>query len=83
VTRGVAWFAAGVAVGVALSRRAARSTAGSVVEAAGTAIASRVRRSLDDVIADGRVEMRRREARLREVLAAPAPRAEGAAGGRR
>ncbi|MEX2254144.1 MAG: hypothetical protein WEC34_01790 [Acidimicrobiia bacterium] len=76
-------FAAGIGLGVAATRRLARSTSASAVEATTAAVVTRVRRAVDGVVADGRVEMRRREARLRAVLAAPRRDGAGAAGGRR
>jgi hypothetical protein len=83
MTRRLAWFAAGMGVGVMVTQRVARSTGGSAAADAVSGIAARVRRVVDDVIADGRVEMQRREARLREVLAAPDHDTTGAARGRR
>jgi hypothetical protein len=87
MTGRLVWFAAGVGLGVAATRRLARVTEGSAVadvaaRAAG-GLASRVRRVVDDAIADGRIEMHQREARLREVLAAPGDHRAAAAGGRR
>lgn len=79
----VVWFAAGVGVGVAATRRIAQSSSGTAVGAAASGIASRVRHVVDEVIADGRIEMRQREARLREVLAAPRQDATGIRGVRR
>jgi hypothetical protein len=67
----VVWLAAGVGIGVAVARRLEGSAPASTVEAAATGAVRRAREVVDRVIADGRVEMRQREARLRAVLAAP------------
>ena len=66
-----AWLAAGVGIGLAVARRIERSDRASSVEAAAVGIARQARRVVDAVVADGRAEMRQREARLRTVLAAP------------
>jgi hypothetical protein len=80
VTRRLRWFVAGVGVGVLASRRVARSASGTIVGDAAASVASRVRRIVDEMLDDARLEMRRRETRLREVLAAPDARATGSAG---
>lgn len=77
------WFATGVGVGVAMTRRLARVASGSTAITVASGLATRVRRTVDGVIADGRVDMHLREARLREVLAAPGRDTTGAVGGRR
>jgi len=67
------WLTTGVGIGVAVARRLERSPAATTVEAAAGRVVGHARRAVDAVVADGRTEMRIREARLREVLAAPAP----------
>jgi hypothetical protein len=74
---------AGVGIGVAVARRLGRSPAATTVEAAAGRVVGQARRAVDAVIADGRAEMRMREARLREVLAAPDESARGATRGER
>jgi len=81
--RRVVWFAAGVGVGVAATRQVARSTSASVVGTVASGLATRVRRVVDGVVTDGRVEMHRREARLRELLAVPGRDGTGAEEGKR
>ena len=71
MTGRLVWLAAGVGIGVAVARQIERSGHASSVEAAAVGIARQARRVVDAVVADGRAEMRQREARLRTVLAAP------------
>jgi hypothetical protein len=71
MTGRLVWLAAGVGIGVAVARQIERSGRASTVEAAAVGIARQARRVVDAVVADGRAEMRQREARLRTVLAAP------------
>jgi hypothetical protein len=77
------WFATGIGIGLVVSRRVAQSPTGSATDALAARLATRVRRAVDDVIADGRIEMHRREARLRAVLAAPERNPTGVSEGRR
>jgi hypothetical protein len=83
MTRRVRWFVAGVGVGVLASRRMTQTSPATMVGAAASSVRARIRRLVDDVLADVRGEMQRREARLREVLAAPDARATGATARRR
>jgi hypothetical protein len=71
------WLAAGVGIGVAVARRLEGSGPAATVEAAAGTAYRRARRAVDAVIADGRTEVRVREARLRAVLAAPDHRHAG------
>ncbi len=71
IRRGM-WLAAGFGLGVAAATRARRH-----VEHATTAparVAAQLARDVADALADGRDEMHTREARLRDVLAAPPKR---------
>ena len=83
MTRRLVWFTTGVGVGVLLTRQVAVSAKGSAAGAVASALATRLRRVADDVIAEGRIEMRQREARLRAVFAAPGHDATGTTEGRR
>jgi len=83
VTRRFAWFATGVGVGVLVTRRVALPGHRPVRSGMASGLATRVRRVVDDVVAEGRVEMQRREARLRAVFAAPDDAPAGTAEGRR
>jgi hypothetical protein len=74
------WFVAGVGVGVLATRRLARSPAGAVVADAGASVVRRVRRVVEDVLDDARVDVQRRETRLRELLGVPDTRTSGAPG---
>jgi hypothetical protein len=78
MTSRLLWLAAGVSVGVAVARRLDRSPDATTVEAAAGRVVGHARRVVHAVIADGRAEMRMREARLRAVLAAPDEPARGA-----
>ena len=71
MSRRLVWFATGLGAGLVMSRRVAASAPGSVADAMVSRVATRLRRAFDDVIAEGRIEMLRREARLRAILAAP------------
>jgi hypothetical protein len=63
----ITWLAVGFGLGVGVATRARHQ-----VEAlTPTDTAARVRRALTDAVGVGRDEMRRREAMLRTVLAAP------------
>ena len=77
------WLAAGVGIGFAVARRLEASGPASAVEAAAGRVVQHARRAVDTVIADGRAEMRMREARLRAVLAAPDEAGRGATRGER
>jgi hypothetical protein len=81
MSRRLVWFATGVGVGVLVTRRVSSSASQPGEIASG--VARRVRHALDDTIADARVDMRRREARLREVLAVPERAPTGTTQGRR
>jgi hypothetical protein len=83
MTHRVRWFVAGVGIGVLASRRIAHTTPVAMVGDTAASMRARMRRLVDDVLVDVRGEMQRREARLREVLAAPDVRATGATARRR
>jgi predicted NBD/HSP70 family sugar kinase len=70
MTRRLVWLATGVGIGVAVSQRISRSPHGSAAVSAASSVVARARRVVNEAVADGRAEMRRREASLREVLAA-------------
>jgi hypothetical protein len=84
MTRRLAWLVTGVGIGVAVSQRLSRSPSGSAAVTAVSSVVARARRIVDEAVADGHAEMRRREASLREVLAAPgADRRDGLREGKR
>jgi hypothetical protein len=84
MTRRFVWLVTGVGIGVVVSRRLSRSPTGSPAVTAVSSVLARARRVVDEAVADGHAEMRRREASLREVLAAPrADRGEGSREGKR
>lgn len=71
--RPLTWVAVGFGLGAVATHKATRGgRAPALVATAETAVGS-VRRRLDAAIAEGRAEMREREARLREVFAVAAP----------
>ncbi len=74
MTKRLFWLLTGFGVGVALSGRFRRRT-GSGTAPAG--FGARARGQFDDAMAEGRREMEQREARLREVFAAPRSRDTG------
>jgi len=82
--RRLVWLVAGVGIGVAVSQRITRSRRGSAVVGAASSAVTRTRRVFAEAVADGRAEMQRREASLREVLAASGvERGQGLPEGRR
>lgn len=84
MTRRLVWLVTGVGIGVAVSQRITRSLYGSAAVAAASSVVTRARRVVGEAVADGRAEMQRREASLREVLAASGlEREEGVPEGRR
>jgi predicted NBD/HSP70 family sugar kinase len=84
MTRRLVWLLTGVGIGVAVSQRITRSPHGSAAAAAASSVVTRARRVVGEAVADGRAEMQRREASLREVLrASGAELREGLPEGRR
>jgi predicted NBD/HSP70 family sugar kinase len=69
MTRRLVWLVTGVGIGVAVSQRITRSSHGSAAVAAASSVVTRARRVVGEAVADGRAEMQRREASLRDVLA--------------
>jgi len=69
--RRLAWVAVGFGLGAAATHKMTRGGRAPVLVATAGSAAAHVRRRLDAAVAEGRTEMREREARLREVFAAP------------
>ena len=69
MTRRAFWLTVGFGLGIAAATRARhRVDAATAVPAR---VVDRLRRDVADAVADGRIEMRGREAALRRVFAAP------------
>lgn len=67
------WIAVGFGLGVAATNKATRGGRAPALATGVATAAGVVRRRIDTALAEGRVEMREREARLRDVFAAGAP----------
>ena len=71
--RRLAWVAVGFGLGAAATHKATRGGRAPVLATTAGTAAAHVRRRIDAAVSEGRVEMREREARLREVFAVAAP----------
>jgi hypothetical protein len=67
------WLLTGVGIGVAAATKARRQLETAAARLAPSGMADRLRRDVIGALEAGRDEMRDRETRLRDVLAAPDP----------
>lgn len=78
--RRLTWVAVGFGLGAVATHKATRGGRAPVLVATAEGALTHVRRRIDTAVAEGRREMREREARLRDVLAAPGGEPEAGPG---